>query len=615
MHLESIKRNPLTHACAILSICMSIQLPCFNSLGQTPGTLRWQTPIGNNVALAKDSPAIDSHTNIYINSTDGNIYSLAPATGHTNSGWPTNLLVSADSSPAVAPDGTIYVCAKGGVNVSVVLYAITNGAVKWSNAITGGGFSSGTKNNSTPAIASDGTIIVTVLNYQGPGIIAVNPDGSTKWTWGSSTTTNTDDANGFWSAPAIGPDCSIYAIIALNTNSVIAFDENGDVKWETPIPDTGEDTLYRSRIAVSSDGTIYCSAGYANQNPVHLCALRPDGSIKWEFAVSNNCIGTGSYLFNGPVIGSDGTIYAGIMTSLYALDSSGTPKWFYSLTNPTSSITSDPAVASDGTVYFIEDSSILFAVANGVVKWEYLQGTTATSCGGYFDPKSSPVIGPDGTVYYTAVSNNVPYLYAIYGSAAATNSSWSMIFRDPAHSSSVPSTNCSSCFVPYLSGAAISSNTFSFQIGFGPTNSTWNVSQSVDLTNWFSLGEVTLDSSGSGSFTNSNITGLTHQFYKLDDGSCCSKAIGFERVTVSHGSTGSTNSFIADQLEAPVNTLDGLFNPTMPDGTNLPDNTLIQKWNGSQWLTYSWTNGIGWSPNGNATLNPGEAAFITRSGF
>ena len=87
---------------------------------------------------------------------------------------------------------------------------------------------------------------------------------------------------------------------------------------------------------------------------------------------------------------------------------------------------------------------------------------------------------------------------------------------------------------------------------------------------------VTLDGSGSGLFSDGTITGVAHRFYKLSNGTCCSPAIGFERVTL--GTSGAGYTPVANQLDGTLNTLDGLFNnPTMPDGTNLPDGTQLLK--------------------------------------
>jgi hypothetical protein len=178
------------------------------------------------------------------------------------------------------------------------------------------------------------------------------------------------------------------------------------------------------------------------------------------------------------------------------------------------------------------------------------------------------------------------------------------------------------CGLISVGNGQISSSNFTFS-ALGPDTSTWNVYASTNLTNWTVTGSTTLDSSGNGSFTDTNITGIPYRFYKLSDSNCCSQAIGFTRIQVGAGSTNSpgTNSMLANQLDQPINTLDGLFNVngsgTMPDGTALPNGSEIDKWDDASqtFLHYTWNSSTGWSdgnasPAGTVTLNPGEGAFL-----
>jgi hypothetical protein len=167
---------------------------------------------------------------------------------------------------------------------------------------------------------------------------------------------------------------------------------------------------------------------------------------------------------------------------------------------------------------------------------------------------------------------------------------------------------CAGGNVPALSSGQVSGSAFSFVIS-GDANTSWTVYSSTDLKSWTPVGGVTLDGNGNSSYTDGNVNGVGYRFYKLSNGTYHSQAIGFERLTIQSGS-----NLVADQLDAPLNTLDGLFNigpnHTMPDGTVLPAGTQIKKWDGSGWNNiYTW-NGSQWSPDGNATLNPGEAALI-----
>jgi hypothetical protein len=142
-----------------------------------------------------------------------------------------------------------------------------------------------------------------------------------------------------------------------------------------------------------------------------------------------------------------------------------------------------------------------------------------------------------------------------------------------------------------------------FRIGPLP-GAYYDVYDSSDLTNWAQIGGITLNASGTNVFTDFAVAGITNRFYKVTSGDCCSQAIGFTRYSLA----ADKQAMLANQFDAPANTLDGLFNP-MADGNVLSDGTTVQKFNGSSYDNYTWNAGS-WSPNGNATLNPGESVWV-----
>jgi hypothetical protein len=180
---------------------------------------------------------------------------------------------------------------------------------------------------------------------------------------------------------------------------------------------------------------------------------------------------------------------------------------------------------------------------------------------------------------------------------AASSSTWNINFSACSGSTiSIP---------PVLSGGLLANGDFSFNIT-GLAGSYWNVYQSADLTTWTQVAGVTLNANGQAIFTDNNVSGVPYRFYHLSNGSSCSQAIGFTRVTVAAGAA----QLIANQFDTPANTLAGLFSP-MIDGTYLPDGTQLQKWNGSAYTTATWSGTtLSWSPDGSASLAPGEGAFI-----
>jgi hypothetical protein len=139
------------------------------------------------------------------------------------------------------------------------------------------------------------------------------------------------------------------------------------------------------------------------------------------------------------------------------------------------------------------------------------------------------------------------------------------------------------------------------------------VYSSTDLKNWNSWGTIKLnDPWGAGTFTDSDISSVSYRFYKLSNGGCCSKAIGFERVTLVPNKT-----LLANQLDYDGTGINN--NVYTVFGTNLPASTTILAWNPATQTFYScqwsYSSKHGWGYNGginniNAALNPGGAVFV-----
>ncbi len=98
------------------------------------------------------------------------------------------------------------------------------------------------------------------------------------------------------------------------------------------------------------------------------------------------------------------------------------------------------------------------------------------------------------------------------------------------------------------------------------------------------------------------------RFYRLQCGSECWRPTGFIRRQLNAGSL----DLFANQFDAPLNTLKGLFNP-MPDGTYLPSGAQVSvQYTDGTWRFYTYTwNGSSWSSGGdNVTLSPGQGFWI-----
>ena len=119
-----------------------------------------------------------------------------------------------------------------------------------------------------------------------------------------------------------------------------------------------------SSAAIGGDGTIYvCTAGDTTSSRNALCAIRPDGTVKWRFA-------TGWDMESGPIVASGGTIYAGSADEyMYAVNPDGTLKWKFHADN---AVFLDGAnIGLDGTLYFASIGGTLYALnPDGTLRWK-----------------------------------------------------------------------------------------------------------------------------------------------------------------------------------------------------------------------------------------------------
>jgi outer membrane protein assembly factor BamB len=364
--------------------------------------------------------------------------------------WPlktgsTSQLAYVDSSPAVGPDGTIYVGVGYGTtpNSGAVLAIDRNGNLKAPL------FPTPEPVNSSPIVAPDGKTIY--VGCEDGNLYALNPDLSKKWTFHA-------DGNSFiYSSPAIGADGTIYfgsGDYADYTNSALyAVTPTGQLLWRKTVGDwvessptiAADGTIYfgswdkniyavtpsgAEKWRVPTNGRIYASAAIGADGTVYigsadnlLYALSPDGQTKWAFP-------TLGVFSAAPVIGADGTIYVGESNwDFYALKPDGPAdsrvKWKFVAPK---NINSTAAVRTDGSIIFGCQDGHVFALNpdDGTVRWSYLTGDQVNS---------SPVVAADGSIY---VGSSDGKLYAFNGTVPLSIvASWPMFQRNATHSGRV----------------------------------------------------------------------------------------------------------------------------------------------------------------------------------
>ncbi len=323
------------------------------------GTLKWSYDTGSLIAYS--SPSIDSIGNIYIGTSNNNLYSIEP---DGDLAWSFNAgdenYEAIYSTPAIH-DQNVYFGSRNGNLYSLDL----NGNLNWK-------FDTDGAVDSSPTLTSDGTIIVGSGDNK---IYAVNPDGTEKWNYSTEGWVR--------SSATVDRDGIIY--VGSYDGNFYALHPNGTLKWKY----SSGDGIFSSP-AICQDGKIYVGSWDGNFYSFHA-----NGSLNWKYNI-------GYKIFSSPALGPDNSVLVGAYDGyLYSFDLDGSLKWRYSTDDK---ISSSPAVDSKGNVYFGSEDQYVYSLNNkGELRWKYKTGNTITS---------SPSIAKDGTVYIASHDHKI---YAFTG--------------------------------------------------------------------------------------------------------------------------------------------------------------------------------------------------------
>jgi outer membrane protein assembly factor BamB len=189
------------------------------------------------------------------------------------------------TSPAVAPDGTVYV----GTWDNRLCAFNPNGWLKWTYFVGAAVGTSGSGVDAEPSVGKDGTVYFETVE---PQLYAVSPAGELVWSVPLAA-----QAQG---TASIAKDGALHVNCA--DGKLYVFNPDGTPRWSY---NTG---LSMSVPTIDANGTVYVACDNA-----HLYAIRADGSLKWTFTASNA-------IQAQPTLSEDG--------SLCFLDING---WFYCL--------------------------------------------------------------------------------------------------------------------------------------------------------------------------------------------------------------------------------------------------------------------------------------------
>ncbi len=309
--------------------------------------------------------------------------------------------------PTIGSDGTIYAGILGGGPLQAIN---PNGTLKWSYPLN--------TDTQSSALSSDGTIYAGSIDGY---LYAINSDGTLKWR------TKLYDGNYSlrYSSPTIGSDGTIYIGLGFQGDfgELVALNPNGSIKWTY-----SSTSRVRGCPAIGSDGTIYIStvAGESgfNRSLGGVHAVSPNGTRKWIFTNISLYDKYGS-----PSVGQDGTIYVASGNGIYAISPQGAQKWNYvnawnydcSTTNMTPAIANDGSVVVVGVIGFDASTGkrvggVVCLNSNGTTKWFYQSDGEASGS------TPSPIIDGQGNIYAPGLS---PYTQNMYSLTANGNLRWS----------------------------------------------------------------------------------------------------------------------------------------------------------------------------------------------
>ena len=322
------------------------------------------------------------------------------------------------ASPAIGPDGTVYLAEQSGA----VRAVNPDGSLKWQLRIPG-------VIDAPPTVAGDGTVYLSGGSY----LYSIRPDGNLNYRLSRG------HVNSYGAISVVGDSILYYP-----NPRLLALSRDGTIRWINRLG-----TSPSSQV-IAADGTTYFQAHES------LFALNADGSLRWAvgFSFGNHyspptlgtngmvyCAGDDGTLsaydssgnpawtceldgrqrriYAAPAIGDDGVLYCGFDQGLCAVTSSGTKAWTFETVHD---VRTTPAIAADGTIYFGCEDHYLYALnRDSTLKWRYHIGSGV---------RSSPVIGQDGRVY---VGSSNGYLYAIEGGSPPAASPWPMYLHDARH--------------------------------------------------------------------------------------------------------------------------------------------------------------------------------------
>lgn len=231
----------------------------------------------------------------------------------------------------------------------------------------------------SPVIGDGGFIYTTTtgsMDSTGHKLYCLFPDGDIKWEFLINNTA--------FSKPVIDDLGNVYIFTYGNkVGTLFSIRNNGTLNWDYKF-----NSVNWYEPIISKDGVIYIGLNL-NQT---LCAFDKNGQKLWERVLGH---GLGMYPL---VIKNDGTIYACLSNTLFALNLDGNIKWKY--TPKEGNVVSTPAIDKEGNLYVNLSAFRLVSLNSaGKEKWETKVRGAATV---------PPIIGSCNKIYQQSFMQHYP---------------------------------------------------------------------------------------------------------------------------------------------------------------------------------------------------------------
>jgi len=308
------------------------------------------------------SPAVGPDGVVYVTGTDGHLYGFKDGkkTCDVSTGGAIHV------PPGFGRDGTVYV----GNDIAEVT-AVKDGQKLW-------GCQVGREVGAAPVEGKDGVVLVGCKD----GTIYFVEDG---------VMTGGYHVEDWMKAPVVTADGTI--ITKRHSGLVMAFKQKHGLfgskivdQWEMKTSDG---------ISSSNSGTVIDSRGivYTGGADGNLYAI-DRGKPVWAFP-------TKARINSTPCLGPDGTVFVGNDGGKLSAVKDGREAWSYKTGG---AIQGAPSRGSDGTIFVGSDDGHVYALKDGALAWKFDAGEPV---------RTSPVQAPDGTVYVTLANGHVLGLRAV----------------------------------------------------------------------------------------------------------------------------------------------------------------------------------------------------------